>query len=35
VPGKGHFGEKGRLAEGGEGVASQYDEAGLHGGNHA
>ena len=32
VPGKGHFGAEGRLGSQGEGVASVYDEAGLHGG---
>ena len=34
VPGKGHFGGKGRLAGEGEGVATQYDEDGLHGGGN-
>lgn len=34
VPGKGHFGGKGRLAGEGEGVATQYDEDGLHGGDN-
>ena len=29
VPGQGHFGGKGRLAEGGSGPASRYDENGL------
>ena len=32
VPGRGHFGGEGRLAEGGDGVANEYDEQGLHGG---
>jgi catechol 2,3-dioxygenase-like lactoylglutathione lyase family enzyme len=32
VPGKGHFGAEGRLASEGQGAASEYDEAGLHGG---
>ena len=32
VPGKGHFGEQGRLGGASEGVATEYDEAGLHGG---
>jgi len=32
VPGKGHFGKEGRLGAEGEGVATEYDEGGLHGG---
>jgi len=31
VPGRGHFGGEGRLAEGGEGAASEYDAAGMRG----
>lgn len=29
VPGQGHFGPTGRLGQGGEGVAKNYDESGL------
>ena len=29
VPGKGHLGKKGRLAEGGSGPATEYDETGI------
>jgi len=32
VPGKGHFAKGGRLGEEGAGVATEYDMAGLHGG---
>ena len=32
VPGKGHFGEQGRLGDEGEGAATEYDDMGLHGG---
>ena len=31
IPGKGHFGGRGRLTSGGEGAATQYDEDGLLG----
>ena len=32
VPGKGHFAKQGRLGGEGAGVATEYDAAGLHGG---
>lgn len=31
VPGKGHFGEEGRLGPSGDGPAGNYDERGFHG----
>jgi hypothetical protein len=31
IPGKGHFGEGGRLGPGGEGPATRYGEEGLKG----
>lgn len=33
VPGQGHFGQGGRLGPEGDGVATDYDERGFHGGS--